>query len=185
MAAEQWSGQHIRIWYAIVRVWCSRVPCASPWGSPDRRAHHMSLLVNLDGVDPDSLARSVSSGRGVPTPCTQGRILSGWHSTSFGYPTTGWEKREFRAPTFYIRISHSRMEGEDASTSPDIHIQTFWERLPARVLLSIYSAAVFSWSFLIFPTDILRYFGIFCFRYLLSKSPNSPCNPPIIGFLSL
>ena len=29
-----------------------------------------------------------------------------------------------------------------------------------------------------------RYFGIFCFRYLMSKSPNSPCNPPIIGFLS-
>ena len=30
-----------------------------------------------------------------------------------------------------------------------------------------------------------RHFGIFCFRYLMSKSPNSPCNPPIIGFLSL
>ena len=30
-----------------------------------------------------------------------------------------------------------------------------------------------------------RHFEIFCFRYLMSKSPNSPCNPPIIGFLSL
>ena len=30
-----------------------------------------------------------------------------------------------------------------------------------------------------------RHFGIFCFRYLMSKSPNCPCNPPIIGFLSL
>ena len=29
-----------------------------------------------------------------------------------------------------------------------------------------------------------RHFEIFCFRYLLSKSLNSPCNPPIIGFLS-
>ena len=29
------------------------------------------------------------------------------------------------------------------------------------------------------------HFEIFCFRYLMSKSPNSPCNPPIIGFLSL
>ena len=28
-------------------------------------------------------------------------------------------------------------------------------------------------------------FEIFCFRYLMSKSPNSHCNPPIIGFLSL
>ena len=30
-----------------------------------------------------------------------------------------------------------------------------------------------------------RHFEIFCFRYLMSKSPNSPCNPLIIGFLSL
>nr|CAN80062.1 hypothetical protein VITISV_039547 [Vitis vinifera] len=30
-----------------------------------------------------------------------------------------------------------------------------------------------------------RHFEIFCFRYLMSKSLNSPCNPPIIGFLSL
>ena len=30
-----------------------------------------------------------------------------------------------------------------------------------------------------------RHFEIFCFRYLMSKSPFSPCNPPIIGFPSL
>ena len=30
-----------------------------------------------------------------------------------------------------------------------------------------------------------RHFEIFCFRYLMSKSLNSHCNPPIIGFLSL
>ena len=30
-----------------------------------------------------------------------------------------------------------------------------------------------------------RLFEIFFFRYLMSKSPNSPCNPPIIGFHSL
>ena len=30
-----------------------------------------------------------------------------------------------------------------------------------------------------------RHFEIFCFRYLMSKSPNSPYNPPIIGFLNL
>ena len=39
--------------------------------------------------------------------------------------TSGWEKRTFRALTFYIRISHSRMGKEDASTSPDRHNQTF------------------------------------------------------------
>ena len=31
----------------------------------------------------------------------------------------------------------------------------------------------------------LTFWDFFCFRYLMSKSPNSPCNPPIIGFLSL
>ena len=36
-----------------------------------------------------------------------------------------WERRTFRAPTFYIRISYSRMEEEDALTSLDIHIWTF------------------------------------------------------------
>ena len=68
--------------------------------------------------------------------------------------------------------------------------------LTRRVLQPIlHSATVFSWSFQIFATDILRYFAldiwcldwhfeIFCFRYLMSKSPNSPCNPPMIGFLS-
>ena len=35
--------------------------------------------------------------------------------------------------------------------------------------------------FQIFATNI---FLIFCFRYLMSKSQFSPCNPPIIGFLS-
>ena len=30
-----------------------------------------------------------------------------------------------------------------------------------------------------------HFLRFFCFRYLMSKSPNSPCNPPIIEFLSL
>ena len=77
-------------------------------------------------------------------------------------------------------------------TYPDLLIT-----LTRRVFLSVYNVAVLSWSFLIFSTDILRYFrptswdifdrhfGIFCFRYLMSKSLNSPYNPPIIGLLSL
>nr|CAN72679.1 hypothetical protein VITISV_004862 [Vitis vinifera] len=39
--------------------------------------------------------------------------------------------------------------------------------------------------FLKLPDISDRLFKIFCFRYLMSKSPNSPCNPPIIGFLNL
>ena len=38
--------------------------------------------------------------------------------------------------------------------------------------------------FLKLPDICDRHFWIFCFRFLLSKSPDSPCNPPIIGFLS-
>ena len=41
-------------------------------------------------------------------------------------------------------------------------------------------------EFLLKLPDICdQHFEIFCFRYLMSKSPNSPYNPPIIGFLSL
>ena len=35
------------------------------------------------------------------------------------------------------------------------------------------------------PNICDRHFEIFFFRYLMFKSPTSPCNPPIIGFLSL
>ena len=81
-------------------------------------------------------------------------------------PDAGWERKTFQLP-------RTDMSGSFDSAYPESF---------ASIL---HSATVFSWSFLIFPTEILRYFEIFCFRYLMSKSPNSPCNPPIIGFLSL
>ena len=94
---------------------------------------------------------------------------------------------EFCRPTFHLlRIFYIRRLTSDGrggrfnfpnQTCPDPLIA-----LTRRVFLSVYNATVFSWSFPICATDILRFF---CFRYLLSKSPKSPCNPPIIGFLSL
>ena len=93
------------------------------------------------------------------------------------------------AAHFSPRMFTSGIQGPDGRyrcfnfsrwTYPD-HLITAYPDGRAAIL---YSAAVFSWSFLIFATDILGYFEIFCFRYLLSKSPKSPCNPPIIGFLS-
>ena len=101
---------------------------------PDRICYHP------DGVDPNSLAHSVSSGRGVPTPCTRrrsplrsiahssrGRILSSRLSTFSEYFTSGILSADisypkFRALTFYILIFHSRIGEEDASTFPDRHI---------------------------------------------------------------
>ena len=98
--------------------------------------------------------------------------------------------------TIYIRLSRTstRMFMSEILT-PDRKGERFnfswWTYLdpliaPTRRVSQtiLYSAAVFSWSFLIFATDILGYFEIFYFRYLLSKSPKSPCSPPIIGFLS-
>ena len=50
-----------------------------------------------------------------------------------------------------------------------------------EILQTSFSPA--KWS-LVFPDICDRHFEIFFFRFLLSKSPNSPCKPPIIGFLS-
>ena len=46
-------------------------------------------------------------------------------STRGGIPCTDISHPEFRAPTFYIRISHSRMGEEDISTSPIRLIRIF------------------------------------------------------------
>ena len=94
--------------------------CLFLLGSPDSIAAHV-LLGNPDGVDPDSLAHSVSSGRGVPTPCTRRRspLRSIAQSTRGGIRCADISHPEFRAPTFYIRISHSRM-GEEAFQLPRI-----------------------------------------------------------------
>ena len=128
------------------------------------------LLGNSDGVDSDSLAHSVSSERGVPTPCTRrrsplrniahstrGRILSGRLSTFSGYfiseiPCANISYPEFRAPTFHIRNSVRRH-----FTSG--YLIAGWERRTFQLLqsdlsgssdstyqgvfLSVYSATVF------------------------------------------
>ena len=52
-----------------------------------------------------------------------------------------------------------------------------------RLRISQTSFSPAKWS-LVLPDICDRHFWIFCFRFLMSKSPFSPCNPPIIGFLS-
>ena len=78
------------------------------------------------------------------------------------YLTAGWERRTFQ-------LTRSDMSG----SSDSAYLESFSLSIQCRdVLLKL--------------LDIFdRLFEIFCFRYLMSKSPNSPCNPPIIGFLSL
>nr|CAN69786.1 hypothetical protein VITISV_032746 [Vitis vinifera] len=115
--------------------------CASPRGSPDSIAPPFRLG-NSDGVGPDSLARSESSGRGVPTPCTRGRILFGWHSTSFGYPIARWERRTLQLLQIDISGPSDNAYLQSFSLSiqcsgvllnlPDIsdrHFEIFWDIL--------------------------------------------------------
>ncbi|RVW25139.1 hypothetical protein CK203_110586 [Vitis vinifera] len=112
-------------------------------------------LGNPDGVDLDSLA--------ARTFHIQNSVRR--HFTS-GYLTAKWERRTFQ----FLRID---IFGPSDSV------------LPAEFFsLSIQCSGVLLKLPDIFDRH-LRYFGIFCFRYLMSKSPNSPCNPPIIRFLRL
>ena len=75
-------------------------------------------------------------------------------------PDAGWERRAFQLPQL-------DMSGSSNSANPE----SFFAQCRG-VLLEL-------------PDIFDRHFEIFYFRYLMSKSPNSPCNPPIIGFLSL
>nr|CAN63560.1 hypothetical protein VITISV_011355 [Vitis vinifera] len=86
-----------------------------------------------------------------------------------GSPDAEWERRHFNFPgqayPDLLIVLIQRASTADISDYPDF-------AQCRGVLLKL-------------PYIFDRHFGIFCFRYLMSKSPNSPCNPPIIGFLSL
>ena len=83
------------------------------------------------------------------------------HFTS-GYLTAGWERRTFQL-----------LQSDLSGSSDSAYQESFSLSIQCRgVLLKL-------------PDIFHRRLEIFCFRYLLSKSPKSPCNPPIIGFLSL
>ena len=113
---------------------------------------------------------------------TRGRILSGRLSTLL---RISYIRNSVR-PTFHLlRIFHIRRLTPDGRGGRfNFPGQTCLDPLivlTRRVFLSVYSCGVI----LKLPNISDRHFEIFCFRYLVSKSPNSPCNPPIIGFLSL
>ena len=199
----QWSGQHIRIGYIIVRVWCSRVQCASPWGSPDRGAHHVSSW----GIRMEFLRIAMRA------PCHQGEgPLHLAHADGppcdIAHSTLG--KNSVRLTFHLLRISHIWMGEESVSTSPIRHVRIIWSNIshPApdagweRRMFQLFRSDMSGSSDNAYPESFslsIQYcsvllklhdisdqlFEIFCFRYLMSKSPNSPCNPPIIGFLSL
>ena len=118
------------------------------------------------------------------TPCHPGE--GSLHLAHVDGPPCDISHPEFRLPTFHIRNFVRR------------HFTAGWERRTFQLLQSDISGSSdrayqesFSLSMqyccvlLKLPNISDRHLEIFCFRYLLSKSPKSPCNPPIIGFLSL
>ena len=120
---------------------------------------------------------------------------------SHSAPDTRWERRAFQLPrtdmsgsfdSAYPESIHSRqfrfpkqLGSSDTRDSPN----PFPPTIKKQTLIILTTKSPFLHSatkFLLKLPDIFdRLFEIFCFRYLMSKSPNSPCNPPIIGFLSL
>ena len=117
------------------------------------------LLGNPDGVALDSNARSMSSGGGVPTPCTRRRSPLRHAGISLPKFCLVRHVRILWSDISHLDISQPDGRGGylnfPCQTCPDPLIA-----LTRRVFLSVYSVAVFSWSFLIFSTDILRYFAL-------------------------
>ena len=158
---SQWSG-HIRIGYAIVRVWWSWVSCASPWGSPDRGARHVSswgirmelLRIamrapchpgegSIHHAHADGHPCDVPSSPDIPHPefCPANFLVPPSPDISHPVPDAGWKRRVFQLPR------------SDISGSSD-------SAYPKSFAAILHSATMFSWSFPICATDILRYFSL-------------------------
>ena len=165
------------------------------WSPKQSKIEEISLE-SMQGVYPDRASGYTIGGHPGNISGQDAIVSSGQHSTRVvhirivGCAAIPPGCRHFTpgAPPFHLGIWHpahddgwERMHFNlSRRTYPDLLIAVY----PDGRAAILHSAAVFSWSFLIFATDILGYFEIFCFRYLLSKSPKSPCNPPIIGFLN-
>ena len=133
LTLSQWSEQHIRIGYAIVWVWCSRVSC----GSPDKGARHMSswgIRMELIRI---ALRASCHPGEGSLhlAHADRGRILhSSFHTGEEFCPDDIPPSQDISHPD--ERGGHFNFSGQ---TYPDLLIA-----LTRRVFLLVYSVAMFS-----------------------------------------
>ena len=127
----------------------------SGWSCSGQRRAAQLIPPSLDISQPDGRGRRFN----FPGQTCPDPLIGYFTS---GYLTAKWERRTFQLP-------RSDMSGSSDSAYPE----SFSLNIQYRgVLLKL-------------PDISDQFFEIFCFRYLMSKSPNSPCNPPIIGFLSL
>ena len=101
------------------------------------------LLGNLDGVAPNSNVHSVSSGGGVPTPCTRRRSPLRRVDISLPEFCSVRHVRILSSDISHLDISQPDGRGGrfnfPSQTCPDPLIALTW-----RVFLSVYSVAVFS-----------------------------------------
>ena len=142
----------------------------------------------------ESISKSIIQGVWDPAHSTRTGIIA--HSTRVGIPS-GYRHHSIRMShiwnsivaaipsgclTFGILTSDGRGEHFNfpGQTYPDPLIAL--TRRPTDIFR--YFSAQCCGVLLKLPDMCDRHLEIFCFRYLMSKSPNSPCNPPIIGFLS-
>ena len=124
---------------------------------PDRICYHLgcdnreSRVLLLEGV-------RIVERAAIPPGCLTSGILLRRHSTRMSHI------RNFALPTFHPDISHPTLNAgwerrafqlprSDISESSD-------SAYPQSFAAILHSAAVFSWSFLICATNILRYFAL-------------------------
>ena len=124
------------------------------------RTTYPNRICYRPGCDDHECCVLLSKGVRIGECATYPLRESGW-SCSVDIPpgclTSGILLRRHSIRIFRIR----RLTPDGRGGRFNFPSQTYSDPLIAltrRVFLSVYSAAVFSWSFLIFPTDFLRYF---------------------------
>ena len=153
-------------------VWWSRVSCASPWGSPDRgNGPPFHPDVSHPESSPPTFHPDVSHPESSP-PSFHPDILhpaldAGWERRAFQLPRSDISGSSNSAYPESIRGRQFRFPGQlglsDACDSPDPFSPTIKKQ--TLIILTTKSPFCivqrnFSWSFLIFPTDFLRYFAL-------------------------
>ena len=156
-----------------------RTPCHQGKGSLQ--------LAHADGPPCDARHSSFHTGKNSVRPTFHLlRISHIWNSVrpTFHLPRISHIRNSIRSNMsgFSDRIFHIRCLTPDGRGGCfNFPGQTCLDPLIALTRSDMHNCSVL----LKLPDICDRHFEIFCFRYFMFKSPNSPCNPPIIGFLSL
>ena len=167
------------------------------FGQGIRTQHRMAAEVN----DPDNISGQDMLSSGYDVQKCRVLLLEGvriGECATCPLEESGWSCSRQSGVRQHFHIRNSVRRHFHIRNSIRRHFIVGWERMTFQLLrsdLSGSSGSAYQESFslsiqchgvlLKLPDISDRHPEIFCFRYLLSKSPKFPCNPPIIGFLSL